>query len=836
MNRKIIVGFAVATAMIANTFSNIYAVNNYNSKKDYYGTPDYYGRYISINYTDTKLSSEAVATICSLGVMNGTNRKFYPNKLAAREEVIASILKLMNVSVLSTTSSTGQKSISSSAWAKPYIAEAVTKGILSSNDLKTLNFKKAVTKEEMAYWLAMALKLKPSDKMLVMTYLKDASTVNRDYSPYIEQLLLKGIMWDSKQSYFKPKTTITRLNLANILNDVFNMYNSKFGYSIQDGQVVDVVKDINTVGKTKKETDTIYIKDGAGSYETLKAYKVKGMDKDFIVYKGKKIGLSSAIKKGDFVNCISRGSAIALVKVNAQSLTQSTVQGDISNVDSNSITVVDGKGVYNTFKLSANTQILINGELMTAKELVVDQNVTVKAMNGYALDINSNVVVDGESDSKYYVTGSVEGLNDESIQLDCNGIKREYQISQATSVFKGSKAADMYSIKVGNLVKLSIDKDMQCDQITIESIGGNVEYVFKGTILDYNDMDNSVVIKDLYNLNNGQWSYMNPQQKLDLAQDAQIYLNGGIVSGEDIKNNIGKEVYGAVVDNAGQTNVQKLSIKVGSENQVNDTISDVNLALNRIKIQNGDNLSVDDGSIVVYNNKLVDKNVIDKDDNAFIAVDRNNNIKTAGVLAIVHPSINNILEHYNLYMGRLDALNGDTLVLGACSGFDNNQWAANSQSTNVILNTEAAIMDSTLNNTVTKIPYTSFISSNYIVDPNNLQRHPSYYSYVIADQQKNVKGIYIMGGSPNLVSQRVRTGKIKSIVNNGLMGNVMTVTDTKEWNNLDLKWRSMPADNSVLLTTAFVFKNDKLTDISDLNEGDEIVFINDGNNIGIFVK
>lgn len=164
-----------------------------------------------------------------------------------------------------------------------------------------------VTREEAALWIARALGLSPvkgEETAAVFNY-SDWRSISTRNLPYVEAVLKSGIKTGASSGTFSPKGSITRSEMASILNSVANKTLDKLGFTVGNGKVtsVKVKRDLGslsdsavtgiTIENTGSDTVNISVSKNTGRNENSR--------QALPVVKNGRIGNESLIEEGDVV-------------------------------------------------------------------------------------------------------------------------------------------------------------------------------------------------------------------------------------------------------------------------------------------------------------------------------------------------------------------------------------------------------------------------------------------------------------------------------------------------------------------------------------------------------
>ncbi len=163
------------------------------------------------------------------------------------------------------------------------------------------------TREEASLWIARALGLQPvkgEETSAVFSY-NDWRNIKTENLPYVEAVLKSGIKTGASGSSFSPKGSITRGEMATILNSVANQALDKLGFTTGKGKVssVKVKRDLGSLSDSAV-TD-IRIENTGSDAINISVQKNTGRNVNsqqaLPVIKNGKVGNESLIAEGDVV-------------------------------------------------------------------------------------------------------------------------------------------------------------------------------------------------------------------------------------------------------------------------------------------------------------------------------------------------------------------------------------------------------------------------------------------------------------------------------------------------------------------------------------------------------
>lgn len=168
-------------------------------------------------------------------------------------------------------------------------------------------YRAPASREETALWIARALGLAPAvgvETTEVYNY-TDWSSIKPENLPYVEAVLKKGIMKGAAVRTFSPKGTISRGEMASIMNMVANLSLDKLGYTTGYGRVtgVSLSRDVGAVADSYTTIVNIETPDLNNiSINIQKRSTTSSVSQESVpVIKNGKIGNESLIAEGDIV-------------------------------------------------------------------------------------------------------------------------------------------------------------------------------------------------------------------------------------------------------------------------------------------------------------------------------------------------------------------------------------------------------------------------------------------------------------------------------------------------------------------------------------------------------
>lgn len=412
------------------------------------------------------------------------------------------------------------------------------------------------------------------------------------------------------------------------------------------------------------------------------------------------------------------------------------------------------------------------------------------------------------------------------------GKEETYFTSPATVALKNGKNVELNTLYEGDRVKLYFD-EMDSTMISKMSIEGQsilINNLYRGKISISNDIEDSLTLEDVEYFKNGQWEKKTDMVSLSYNNEIPIYIGGQKIPSKNLKNYKGKTAYLAVKDFFGKDKIEKFVIKSQYESAYSNKIEDINWYSESFELSNKQNLTFNEGTIIIKNERLVDKYSLTPKTDAFILADGRGSSVMADVVYVYNEDINNsnIGQNY-VYTGKLDKIDQYSVVLDQFYILDKNEWVSFNEKKDPPLYYDEDTYIYDLDNSK-KLTVEEFMAGNYSVDENstkakeeNLKDH---YSYIYADGDR-IHTIFIQKNMDSLLKQRITNGSIESIENNGSTGWTLSLKDAKDWSEVKDQWMPKNTSVNINLEKAMVIKDGKRIEAEELQAGEKLYIVRD---------
>ncbi|WKV10212.1 S-layer homology domain-containing protein [Thermoanaerobacterium sp. CMT5567-10] len=823
MKKINIVSFLILS-LIFTSFSSIASGSTM-----YSGVSNASAVFLNMSYTDigSSFARNDIMRMTALSVIRGNgNGLYYPSNKLKREEALAMILRLMgkekDVQLAQTSRNSNPTAGTSSngaidSWAQGVITVAKNTGLLSKQD-QSLDFTQYATRQEVANWIAKGINLSPvygKDAQYVYSY-KDSGLFDADKLPYIEATIESSIMSGYNNGYFGPNDSITREQMAAVLSRAFNVAYTMMGYTKDMGYVERIQKD-SVNGGTRY---TYEIKNDSGQDVALVAENSQSANYDFAVLKNGKAGLSSLISNGDRLTYYTNGSNVIFAETANGSI--KTISGTIDSIWQGSFRLVDDSGNSYVIYYNNNTQVTMNSVDASISDLKYGETakVTVYGSTATRIDVvytdlsgNGQVSLGDRQDSGKIV--DIETDNSQvSITLD-NG--STYTVNVDMPVVGTGVSISASDLKVGEYIKLyfsSINTKMP-DEIFLEDDYNKPVAVIRGSIAGVSGFNPKVQLNDVEMYRQGQWNATSSYAMYSL-DGASVYLDGSKIPVSDISKYKGYDAYIMLENHYGIETATLVSIQSGfNMSYVGDITYDGNIMLVTFDNENDNRqVNVNDGTIILDNGLLVPKSQLSKASQAYVSFSRGGAANFISILDANAPS------GYYYAKGKIINVTADSITVGnyyyysgneyGDESLNNNEWVANGDET-FYVGDKTYIVDNTGTSPV-NVPYDEFLKQKY--------------------RAANYSSVYIVASDSNAIAVNIRplssTDRVSKAVLSSSSGNVLTIDNVMDWNELNNKWELNTSLDSIDATKAVIVKNNKVVSANDLKSGDNLYIIRDG--------
>lgn len=507
------------------------------SAKTYYGDTVSSAVLSNISYTDVTgsniWSKDAIYWTGALNIVKGLDngtKKFNRNLPLTKEEALAIVLRAAGreeeaqqtgIEINNAREAADKKTDPQAVLYDGYLQIACDDGLISDQDLEdaltknqsaltagSFKRKEYAQRQEIAYWLAKALDIKPASQQRELLNYTDWRSTDPDKLLYLEAILQKKIM-NGSGNRINPRQSVTREQAAQIVKNAEDMVLAALKYTKNSGTVTNIMKtkdyagDVSNSGR-KIEVEnyngtTSYIvtsqtASAAGNRNEISGASAAASKAELVVYKNGALGNSSFLSKGDRIQYITDTSdtvKYVIVVSNVNDIRYEAVQ--INNVDSanmlldvtelfsmnypdidsisGNVSFKSTKDEKSVYRIASNAVIKVNGSVSDLSGvtsdataiLTIDKSNRIKEIQCIDLGINTEArkIVRGIVEENNPSLGYITIYNEDGSGTGNSAALRTYNYGDqnSTEIFRNHEAADADSIQAGDTVYLKLDND-----------------------------------------------------------------------------------------------------------------------------------------------------------------------------------------------------------------------------------------------------------------------------------------------------------------------------------------------------------------------------------------
>lgn len=778
---------------------------------------------------------DSILKMAAMSVMQGNSGKFLPDDSVSREQALAAIIRLMGqdeeagklAATLKNTSVPGANNAAGAAnaskWAAGYLQLALKQGIITKEEMQSLDLRRPAMRQEVAAWAVRAMKLSPlyGIQQDLMAGFKDSGQIEAEYLPYLAAAVKNGILSGSG-GLLRPRDTMSRGELASFLDRIKGSFPTGPAFhrgTVLSSYTVDV-RDKNAVKKIK----VFEIKDSDGRRFNLQAESAvsngwENTGKDFIVIKGGRPSLSSVLEKDNYIEYAVKNGEVLYAQVIPVS--RNTVTGELSSIDinGNRIAIRDKDGRLTYYSVAAFVEVNIDGRPAGLKDLVEGFEITAYIENG----IVGKLTAESGSEPGYIASGSrrVEGKvesvkkNRDNYILTLNladGSRQTLTLTPYTSLVKNGMPVAAEDLKPGDRVLAylsSIDGDVP-DRVAVAAVtrwGG----ILKGKLS--RSLGDELVLEDVSRFYFGTWLKEAGIASIPVSSEPVIYYKGDVVDKNKLLENF-RGQYAYIVTGAGfgRNEAEKIIIKSGDEYLANGEIDEIKWSSGFIEI-GGVQAFLADDTAILKSGEFGSPSDIDEDMDVFLVTNRENGNNRA--VLVYQPEFYPV--NMKIFRGKIDEISRDKLAVDHYSKLENNRWSSKkSSSIDFTLGDYPRIIDAT-----EKTP--RLLSKDEFIAERFTGKYDNDYVYVVTIDDR-MQGLVILGDEPD--AENISIGEVASAPFNGAW---ITLNNKKDYSAFKEEWNTSVDTMAVNASAALVIKKGELVDKEELSPSDMLYMIRDNN-------
>jgi len=491
----------------------------------------------NIDFNDVRNSGtwakEAIYEVSALGFIKGYgNRVFGRRNNVTKEEAIAMIYRAAGreeeaqrvaVALDSAKANDERERNALNMWSLGYLRLAAEDDLITWQDYEHATaldeseipeggfFRRSpATREEVARWMVMALGIQPVyEQQEIFNNFLDWTAADPHKVPYIEAALANNIMSGMGNGYFRPLSSITREQMAQIIKNSSSYiyplleYEKKIGtiesikssrdYTGGDG----IFKNTFAVRNSNGSLHHIVAKfsEGRGSINEHTGSPVRSQYADFIVYKKGAIGDGRLLEEGDRIEYIvSSDEKVKFINVISNTTDTKYIVGKINGIENGTINISkifdlnyptvdiesrnfsfnsEGRDVDITYVLSNSIEVYIDGRISGIENIRGGEDAIISLRDNIVTKIKTvdlrfkeQGVVNGIVEENNPHLGYITLYNDSNLDYRTSPLEKinfiktySYQNPKEIKVLKNGREGDIEDIEPGDSAYIKLDDD-----------------------------------------------------------------------------------------------------------------------------------------------------------------------------------------------------------------------------------------------------------------------------------------------------------------------------------------------------------------------------------------
>lgn len=511
------------------------------------------------------------------------------------------------------------------------------------------------------------------------------------------------------------------------------------------------------------------------------------------------------------------------------------IEGYVKHIGENSIAIEEYDGTLHTLNLLMNTEFSIDGITVKLKDFKPGMEIyaelkgrSISYIESYSTDNLGYIGPEGKRR-----VGIVNKIDRNQIVLSLkNGQTETIFTAPTTVLLKQGQNAPLSTLYEGDNVQVYFDEVTSSipSKIVVEGRSIIIKNIYKGRLVSYDNMEDYIILNDVEVLKNSQWQEHKDGDKIYFKGEIPVYVGGYKLPYPNLNYYKGKTVYLAVKEIFGREAVEKLVVQNQYEATYSNKIEEINWYSEAMELSNKRNISFNEGTIFVKNDRLVDSYSINPKSDAFIVADGRGSNPMADVVYVYNEDINNSnIGQSHIYMMRFDEILQYNLTSEEFFLLDKNEWLSFDEEKEFYYDNDTYLFD-TDNEKELKVE--EFYAGNYAVDEDsdyydrdkNLR---DWYGYVYTDGDRIVAA-NVQEKADSLLRQRVTTGMLEQpVVDDPMIGLSFTITNARDWSERKDQWMAKNTSLRLILNNAAIIKDNKVISHEDLRVGDRLYLIRD---------
>jgi hypothetical protein len=283
-----------------------------------------YAAYVNAYFLDAQKTTydRDISRIGTLGIVqkNGS-MNFNPEEAISKQDLIETLVRTSGreaqvmTAVIAASAGMGDAAVINIT-REAYVTDATTQGIITADE--SIGLSQPATKETAAVWIGRMLGLQPTLQNTDNIYaFGDWPSITPGNRGLIETLVTDRVMDVDNDGNFNPGRTITRGEIAYIINNTIDQMYGALGITSNVGLVIgEKSSTVQETGNTIKER-RIVVRNMDGTLTTIVTRINQGNNarNDVVVFKNGVTGTSTQLKPGDQIEYLTRDGEVIFAEV-----------------------------------------------------------------------------------------------------------------------------------------------------------------------------------------------------------------------------------------------------------------------------------------------------------------------------------------------------------------------------------------------------------------------------------------------------------------------------------------------------------------------------------------
>ncbi len=567
------------------------------------------------------------------------------------------------------------------------------------------------------------------------------------------------------------------------------------------------------------------------------------------ILNGKRTIKAKALYSGQPLTVYTKGNNVLYATVGKKPI--DFVKGTLREVkhlkEETQLTILGFDNNVYSWNVAKNVNVYVNHQRTTLDTLKTGAALGVRAIGDRVLRIVADSYqppsgYTGKEGRVKYAT--IKKINDDAIQL----IEEDELVAfgDNTKILRGADTINRNALHAGDKVALYYDDAVSSipSKIIAEGPESLVGDLVKAKLINYNQYTDQIKLSGCHTLKNSKW-----QQAADysatykLAKKVAIYDGNQPVGDALNKDFINREVYMVVVDNYGRPEVTKMVFKEGSERHYDDAIADYSTIIDKMRLKNNVDVTLDDGTIYIKDDRVVDRINLRDNTGVYVLANQLAGADVARIVSLVD-SYDNIFNRF--YIGAVEMVNPYDMTINHYVVPTANRFGKVNQADKKLYTSDQTVIRNLTTNAPVSVE--QFFNDTYSRTENKTKdkniKYNRYYGVFVTDGQDNVISMAIRFQEllkndkmeATAKSEAAIIEKMQTVFDQAIFSKGKIVSKDDAWQRLELQdaynyvkyygeWQANNANQFVGLASAVIVKGNRSIDFNQLKTGDVIYVV-----------